>query len=160
MISCLMTDTILVFNIFGKASGIRSMNQEVLSNYTVIFNFPEATTLDIRDVGVRGLILAPYANISNATGVVWGNVYARELTGPIQVNLQHRLPQGNYPPYALKDLIPETNATASVTTIYMTAQPTETYKGTSINSAARFVVNAWYPLMLTIFVLVCAKLLM
>lgn len=67
----------MVFNVRGgPACAVKEMNMEALRPYApmILWNFCEATTIDIHGVGVYGSILAPTADISNATGVVWGQV--------------------------------------------------------------------------------------
>lgn len=75
-----------MFNVPGRDSGIINQNQEQLQYYQVIFNFYEAKSLIINGVGVRGYVLAPYADINGPGGVVWGSVYAKSLRGPLQLN--------------------------------------------------------------------------
>ena len=78
----------IVFNIKGSAAGLSNMNMEVLAKYNVIFNFYEATSVRIGGIAVRGSVIAPNANIADATGVIWGAVYAKSMTGPCQINLK------------------------------------------------------------------------
>jgi hypothetical protein len=59
---------------------------ELLQSYHVIFNFYQAKKVTINQVAVRGSVLAPYAAIHDATGVIWGSVYAKSMSGPIQLN--------------------------------------------------------------------------
>lgn len=80
---------ILIFNIAGQTSGFLNLNLDGFLNIPVIFNFYEATSLTIAGVGVRGYIVAPYANVRDATGVVWGSVYVNSLTGSLQINWVH-----------------------------------------------------------------------
>ena len=60
----------------------------MLAEYNVIFNFSEATAVRISGVAFRGSVIAPNANIVDATGVVWGSTFVKSMTGPIQINLK------------------------------------------------------------------------
>jgi len=53
---------------------------------TVLFNFIDAETLNLANIGVQGSILAVDADITTGWGVVWGQVVAESFTGPLQVN--------------------------------------------------------------------------
>ncbi|KAI3648315.1 hypothetical protein MP228_006169 [Amoeboaphelidium protococcarum] len=86
------SNTILVFNIFGSAGGFVNMNMESLKDIPTIFNFPNATSLQISGVGVRGMVLAPIAKVNAGPGVVWGPVYAESAAGPLQINLVPEFP--------------------------------------------------------------------
>ncbi|KAI3659413.1 hypothetical protein MP638_000172 [Amoeboaphelidium occidentale] len=96
-------DSVIVFNIPGNPSGLVSHNQEGLKDMNVIFNFYQASSLTIKEIAVRGWVLAPHADINGPTGVIHGSVYAKSLTGSIQINLNPfdlRLcvPQNEQPP--------------------------------------------------------------
>lgn len=52
----------------------------------VIFNFYEAESLSLSNIGVQGSILAVDADITTSWGVIWGQVVAGSWTGPMQVN--------------------------------------------------------------------------
>ncbi|MEX2454384.1 MAG: choice-of-anchor A family protein [Rhodospirillaceae bacterium] len=52
----------------------------------VIFNFFEADTLSLANIGVQGSILAVDADINSSWGVIWGQVVANNWNGPMQVN--------------------------------------------------------------------------
>ncbi len=77
----------LIFNIKGKRGGIANVNMEAFKNIPVIFNFCEAETLVIQNVAVWGWIIAPNARVVGATGVIWGSIFVKSLSGSIQVNL-------------------------------------------------------------------------
>ncbi|KAI3648314.1 hypothetical protein MP228_006168 [Amoeboaphelidium protococcarum] len=86
------SNTILVFNIFGSAGGFVNMNMESLKDIPAIFNFPNATSLQISGVGVRGMVLAPLAKVNAGPGVVWGPLFAESAAGPLQINLSPNFP--------------------------------------------------------------------
>jgi len=52
----------------------------------ILFNFLEAETLNLSNIGVQGSILATSADITTGWGVVWGQVVAASWDGPMQVN--------------------------------------------------------------------------
>ena len=81
-------DATIVLNISGKNAKL-SGGQQVLAGFSnrVLFNFYEALNLEISGIRVEGSILAPYATINNAQGVIQGNVIAKNLSGSIQQNL-------------------------------------------------------------------------
>ncbi|MFH1197925.1 MAG: DUF2341 domain-containing protein [bacterium] len=53
----------------------------------VIYNFPEATSLSIHGIDVRGSILAPWADVNFAAGVQNGQMICKSLCGQGQFNL-------------------------------------------------------------------------
>jgi choice-of-anchor A domain-containing protein len=78
-------DTI-VFNIPGKNCGIANIDMQNLQNYNVLFNFAEAEQLTIKDVAVRGSILAPHAVALDTSGAVYGHFFINAATGSLQMN--------------------------------------------------------------------------
>jgi choice-of-anchor A domain-containing protein/MYXO-CTERM domain-containing protein len=56
------------------------------NNESVLFNFVDAETLSLGNIGVQGSILAVNADVTTSWGVVWGQVVADSWTGPMQVN--------------------------------------------------------------------------
>ena len=83
-------DTVL-FNIsgdniatsWGNFGGSDSSLNNVSGN--ILFNFFEAETLQI-NAALYGSILAPKANITAPTGVIWGQVIVNSWTGNTQIN--------------------------------------------------------------------------
>ncbi|MEC8373915.1 MAG: collagen-binding domain-containing protein, partial [Pseudomonadota bacterium] len=61
-----------------------NINQRHDGLYTnnILFNFVDADALSIHTVGVKGSVLAPYAELSFYNGHVDGNVIASSLTTP------------------------------------------------------------------------------
>ena len=80
--------SLILVNIRGTSAAMKLMNMEAFAAYNVLFNFPQATQLEINGIAVRGGILAPFATSLNATGAIWGPVYIKLLSGPIQINLR------------------------------------------------------------------------
>lgn len=78
----------VVINISGVTAGFQNMNMETLSlrQNKVLFNCYEATTLQLASVAVRGSILAPWADVHNPSGVIWGTIIAASWHGLMQQN--------------------------------------------------------------------------
>jgi choice-of-anchor A domain-containing protein len=85
----LMPGETLVFNVSGKAGGFNNGNFgfDALSGYNVLFNFYEATTVNVNSV--IGSILAPYATVQGGNGVVRGNVIADAWMANTQIDADH-----------------------------------------------------------------------
>ncbi|MDQ7030805.1 MAG: choice-of-anchor A family protein [Ardenticatenia bacterium] len=84
----------------------------------ILFNFYQANTLTLQNIGVEGTILAPWADVSFPSGVIWGTLIAQSLTGA---------GQSNHVPFA--GCLPGTTTTPTPTatpTITPTATPTTT----------------------------------
>lgn len=77
----------IIININGQIVTMSSHNQDSATDLPIYFNFFEAQILTIQNIAVRGNILAPHASINNAMGVTWGSIYARTMTGPMQINI-------------------------------------------------------------------------
>lgn len=79
----------LIFNVSGSSATFNNggISFEPLSKYNVLFNFYEATDLDVR--GIIGSVLAPYATVSTQWGVVNGAVVVDTWSSTIQVNANH-----------------------------------------------------------------------
>jgi choice-of-anchor A domain-containing protein len=79
----------LIFNVSGATAGFNNGNFgfDPLAGYNVLFNFYQATTVDVK--GVIGSILAPYATVRTDYGLVRGNVIADAWNGYSQVNYEH-----------------------------------------------------------------------
>lgn len=53
----------------------------------VLYNFPDATTLDIAGIGILGSLLAPRADVEFGFGNIDGTLIANNLTGPGESHL-------------------------------------------------------------------------
>jgi hypothetical protein len=62
----------------------------------VLYNFHDATSLTINQIGVLGTILAPQADVNFAGGAIDGTLIANNLSGPGESHLY--LFQGSLPP--------------------------------------------------------------
>jgi len=79
----------LVFNVAGKAGSFNNGNIgfQPLDGYNVLFNFYEATTVNVNSV--IGSILAPLATVQGGSGVVHGNVIASAWAASTQIDADH-----------------------------------------------------------------------
>lgn len=95
------SDKIGIVNVSGTScdfSGFGFSGGGLAEN--ILFNFYEATSLTMGSIGVRGSILAPYANITFNSGVVHGSVIAESIRGNGQYNqnlFDHEIPNGGQP---------------------------------------------------------------
>jgi len=79
----------LIFNVGGSNVSFNDggISFEPLSGYNVLFNFYEATSLNVR--GIIGSVLAPKATVSADWGVINGQVVVDNWHSTIQVNANH-----------------------------------------------------------------------
>ncbi|MFN2334180.1 MAG: choice-of-anchor A family protein [Wenzhouxiangellaceae bacterium] len=87
-VSCIPDGATVIFNIDGAHAGLTNMSLESLTAYrsNALFNFFQATSLELAGIGVQGSILAPWAAIEQPQGVVHGSVMARSWNGMMQLN--------------------------------------------------------------------------
>ena len=112
--SCLAADTTYVFNISGSNPGLTNMGLQALEAVRdhVVFNFHQASSLQLASIGVEGTVLAPLANIENPAGVIKGHLFANSWNGPMQINhvpFTGDLPVENDPPVIVSKAIVNTN---------------------------------------------------
>jgi len=79
----------LIFNISGANATFNEggVTFEPLSGYNVLFNFPDAVSLNVK--GIIGSVLAPNATVSAKEGVINGQVIVDTWNSGIQVNSNH-----------------------------------------------------------------------
>ncbi len=79
----------VLFNVSGTNTGLTNMSLSSLIAHRnkVLFNFYEATSLQLAGISVEGSILAPMANLDNPQGVIWGTIVANRWNGQMQINL-------------------------------------------------------------------------
>lgn len=89
MLNDLTAGQTLIFNISGSLGSFNDggISFEPLSGYNVLFNFFEATEVNVR--GVIGTVLAPNATVKADWGVINGNVIVDSWNSTIQVNSNH-----------------------------------------------------------------------
>lgn len=81
-------DATIVINVSGTTASMSGGLSNVFEKYrkNVLFNFFEAETLALSNIGFQGSILAPFADITATSGVIWGQVVAEGWKGGMQVN--------------------------------------------------------------------------
>lgn len=91
----------LIFNVGGAAGTFNNggISFEPLSGYNVLFNFYEATSIDVR--GVIGSVLAPYATQSANWGVINGQVIVDNWSSTVQVNANHYFSAVDVPGFSM-----------------------------------------------------------
>ncbi|MCC2970960.1 choice-of-anchor A family protein [Massilia sp. IC2-476] len=79
----------LIFNVMGESATFNEggISFEPLSNYNVLFNFPDAKALNVK--GIIGSVLAPKAAVTADWGVINGQVVVGSWNSTIQVNSNH-----------------------------------------------------------------------
>lgn len=89
-VSCIPDNASIVFNISGESAGLRnvSLGSLVKHRNRVLFNFYEAKSLTLNSIGVEGSVLAPYADIKKASGIVHGTLIANSWEGTMALSLQ------------------------------------------------------------------------
>ncbi|GAK58510.1 von Willebrand factor type A domain protein [Candidatus Vecturithrix granuli] len=82
------TGATVLFNISGASAGLKNMSMESLTSFqnTTLYNFYQATTLQLSGIAVRGSVLAPFAVVNNPQGVIWGTIIAASWNGMMQQN--------------------------------------------------------------------------
>lgn len=79
----------LIFNVSGNSATFNDggISFEPLTGYNVLFNFYEATSVNVK--GVIGSVLAPKAAVTADWGVINGTVIVDRWASTIQVNANH-----------------------------------------------------------------------
>ncbi|WP_019605294.1 choice-of-anchor A family protein [Teredinibacter turnerae] len=90
-VNCIPAAAGVLINITGDVpgnTGLANMSLEALKPYRerVLFNFYEATTLELKNIAVQGSVLAPKADILNPTGDLHGTVIAKSWHGPMHLD--------------------------------------------------------------------------
>lgn len=85
----LSADQTIIVNVSGAFAGFQGGSPNGFSNYNVLFNFYDATTLSFNNVGVYGSILAPFATVTGGGGQINGNVIVSAWNSNIQINANH-----------------------------------------------------------------------
>ncbi|MFB2938698.1 choice-of-anchor A family protein [Aerosakkonemataceae cyanobacterium BLCC-F154] len=73
----------VVVNVSGQEVSMKNFGFNLMSTnrQKVLYNFYEATSLDISGIGIEGSILAPLANVKFNNGQINGNLIAGSLVG-------------------------------------------------------------------------------
>lgn len=80
--------TVLV-NLRGDSITVRSVGFEYhgIDASHVLFNLPEALTVEASNVGLRGTVLAPLADVTFSDGDVFGSLIASSLVGNVKASV-------------------------------------------------------------------------
>ncbi|HVU86142.1 MAG TPA: choice-of-anchor A family protein [Pirellulales bacterium] len=87
----------VVVNVDGTSDSMTSMGISLngVDNQHVLYNFSQATSLTVNQIGIEGTILAPNANVNFAGGQINGSLIAQSVTG--QGESHNHLFIGNLP---------------------------------------------------------------
>ncbi|HEY4311311.1 MAG TPA: choice-of-anchor A family protein [Pirellulales bacterium] len=87
----------VVVNVDGTADSFQSMGISLagVDNQHVLYNFSQATSLTVNQIGIEGTILAPNAAVNFAGGQINGSLIAQSVTGQGESHLH--LFVGNLP---------------------------------------------------------------
>lgn len=94
----------------------------------ILYNFYEATSMDINNIEVRGSVLAPYADINFASGVQYGQMICKSLEG-----------QGQFNYFPFHGNIPSNKTIVNIASI--TGSLTNDPNASNNNSSSVFVMN-------------------
>jgi len=75
-----------IVNIVGESGGLTNMGIFGSDRTKTLFNFINATHVNLSGIGVEGSILAPFAAINGGPGVTYGQVVAASWDGAHQIN--------------------------------------------------------------------------
>jgi len=109
------TEAILI-NVRGPVSGFGGLGGVSLSQFEkyktkTLWNFCDATEIQLKGVGVIGSILAPWADFNNPKGEAYGQIFGVNWNGPLQ---QHAV---------YFDYCPPPPPTTTTTTLPPTTKP-------------------------------------
>jgi choice-of-anchor A domain-containing protein len=81
--------SVAVVNVWGATATISGFANDYsgVDATGVLFNFPDATSIDIHGYGVFGTVLAPFAHIDFNNGSFDGGIYADSMTGNAEGHL-------------------------------------------------------------------------
>jgi choice-of-anchor A domain-containing protein len=103
-------DATLIINVSGKdAIGFNQngVSLDGFSKYNVVYNFYQATDLNIQNVGVQGNLLAPLATVRGASGQINGEVIVGNWLSNVQVNTNNYFKPVNVAGYMSTSPVPE-----------------------------------------------------
>ena len=88
VLNCVPDDATIIFNINGQTAGFSNIGLGQLSNRAsrVLYNFYEAQTVQFRNVGIQGSVLATKAHLNNPTGQLNGSIIAKSWDGSMALN--------------------------------------------------------------------------
>jgi choice-of-anchor A domain-containing protein len=83
--SGLASGATLIFNVSGAASGFDQGVTNFASGFNVIYNFYEATQLNITNAGVFGSVLAPLATVTGSGGDIFGTAIVNNWVADVHI---------------------------------------------------------------------------
>ncbi|USX19780.1 choice-of-anchor A family protein [Oxalobacteraceae bacterium OTU3REALA1] len=89
---------------FSGSSATFSGGYQAFDGYNVLFNFADATTLNIA-TGFTANVLAPNASVTDGSGVINGNVVVNNWNSGVQINANHYFVATDIP--GLASAVPE-----------------------------------------------------
>jgi choice-of-anchor A domain-containing protein len=94
---------------FSGSSATFAGGYQAFDGYNVLFNFADATTLNIA-TGFTANVLAPNASVTNGSGVINGNVVVNSWNSGVQINANHYFVPTEVP--GLASAVPEADTYA------------------------------------------------
>ena len=94
---------------FSGSSATFSGGYQAFDGYNVLFNFADATTLNIA-TGFTANVLAPNASVTDGSGVINGNVVVNNWNSGVQINANHYFVTTDIP--GLASAVPEADTYA------------------------------------------------
>ena len=94
---------------FSGSSATFSGGYQAFDGYNVLFNFADATTLNIA-TGFTANVLAPNASVTDGSGVINGNVVVNNWNSGVQINANHYFVATDIP--GLASAVPEADTYA------------------------------------------------
>lgn len=78
-VNCIPAGATIVVNILGDSASVSAINMQSLTNLRdkVLFNFPQAIVLNFSSATIEGSVLAPWAQIDQASGYTQGQVISK-----------------------------------------------------------------------------------
>ncbi|WP_018016108.1 choice-of-anchor A family protein [Teredinibacter turnerae] len=88
VLNCTPETSTLLLNITGDHAGLKNIGLAHLSERATrtLYNFPEATSVELVWVGVEGTVLAPLAHFDNPRGSLNGTIIAKSWDGPMELH--------------------------------------------------------------------------
>ena len=103
-LSALSTGSTLILNIAGTSASASILNG--FSGYNVVYNFYEATSVNVSGVGLYGTLLAPLATVTGGNAQINGSVIAGAWDASVAINAK-AFAATNVAGYALASAVPE-----------------------------------------------------
>lgn len=88
VLNCIPEEATLLLNILGNHTGLKNIGLAHLAPQArrTLYNFPEATTIELVGVGIEGSVLAPFTHVDNPQGSINGTVIAKSWDGPMELH--------------------------------------------------------------------------